>query len=31
MEYSIEMSDLTKKFALQKGFIDFLMHPFRKY
>ncbi len=30
MEYSIETHDLTKKFVLQKGFTDFLMHPFRK-
>ena len=30
MEYFIETYDLTKKFALQKGFTDFLMHPFRK-
>ncbi len=30
MEYSIETYDLTKKFALQKGFTDFLVHPFRK-
>ncbi len=30
MEYSIETHDLTKKFALQKGFTEFLMHPFRK-
>ena len=26
----IETHDLTKKFALQKGFIDFFMHPFSK-
>ncbi len=30
MEYTIETHDLTKKFALQKGFTDFLLHPFRK-
>ena len=30
MEYTIETHDLTKKFALQKGFTDFLRHPFRK-
>ena len=30
MEYSIETYDITKKFALQKGFTEFLMHPFRK-
>ena len=30
MEYSIETYDLTKKFAMQKGFTAFLMHPFRK-
>ena len=29
MKYSIETYDLTKKFALQKGFISFLTHPFR--
>lgn len=30
MEYSIETYDITKKFALQKGFTEFIMHPFRK-
>ena len=30
MEYSIETYGLTKKFALQKGFTDFLIQPFRK-
>jgi ABC-2 type transport system ATP-binding protein len=30
LEYTIETHDLTKKFALQKGFTDFLRHPFRK-
>ena len=30
MENSIETYDLTKKFAMQKGFTEFLMHPFRK-
>jgi len=30
LEYSIETHDLTKKFALQKGFTDSLRHPFRK-
>ena len=30
MEYSIETYELTKKFVLQKGFTDFLMHPLRK-
>ncbi|MEA2032809.1 MAG: ABC transporter ATP-binding protein [Euryarchaeota archaeon] len=30
MEYSIETYDLTKKFAMQKGFTEFIMHPFRK-
>lgn len=30
MEYSIETYDLTKKFTLQKGFAELLMHPFRK-
>ena len=30
MGYAIETYDLTKKFALQKGFTEFLMHPFGK-
>jgi ABC-2 type transport system ATP-binding protein len=30
LENSIETYDLTKKFALQKGFTEFLRHPFRK-
>ena len=30
MENSIETYNLTKKFAMQKGFTEFLMHPFRK-
>jgi ABC-2 type transport system ATP-binding protein len=30
LEHSIETHDLTKRFALQKGFTDFLMHPFGK-
>ncbi len=30
MEYTIETHDLTKRFALQKGFTNFLRHPFRK-
>ena len=30
MENSIETYDLTKKFVLQKGFTDFLMHPFER-
>ncbi|MCG7849720.1 MAG: ABC transporter ATP-binding protein [ANME-2 cluster archaeon] len=30
MKYTIETHELTKKFALQKGFTDFFLHPFRK-
>jgi ABC-2 type transport system ATP-binding protein len=30
LEYSIETYDITKKFALQKGFTEFIIHPFRK-
>lgn len=30
MKYTIETHDLTKRFALQRGFADFLRHPFRK-
>jgi ABC-2 type transport system ATP-binding protein len=30
LEYPIETHELTKKFALQKGFTDFFRHPFRK-
>lgn len=30
MKYIIETHELTKKFALQKGFTDFFLHPFRK-
>jgi ABC-2 type transport system ATP-binding protein len=30
LEYTIETHELTKRFALQKGFTDFLRHPFRK-
>ena len=30
MENSIETHDLTKRFVLQKGFTDFLMHPFER-
>ena len=30
MKYTIETHNLTKKFALQKGFTDFFLHPFRK-
>lgn len=30
MKCTIETHGLTKKFALQKGFTDFLRHPFRK-
>ncbi|MFZ2070293.1 MAG: ABC transporter ATP-binding protein [Halobacteriota archaeon] len=30
MGYSIETYDLTKRFALQKGFTEVLRHPFRK-
>jgi len=30
LKYIIETHELTKKFALQKGFTDFFLHPFRK-
>jgi len=30
LKYTIETHDLTKRFALQKGFTDFFLHPFRK-
>ena len=30
MKYTIKTHELTKKFALQKGFTDFFLHPFRK-
>lgn len=30
MKYTIETHDLTKKFALQKGFTDFFLHPLAK-
>ena len=30
MKYTIETHELTKKFALQKGFTDFFLHPLAK-
>ncbi len=30
MRYAIETHELTKRFALPKGFTDFFLHPFRK-
>jgi len=30
LRYTIETHDLTKRFTLQRGFTDFLRHPFRK-